>query len=74
MNLNPRQIVSREWGQRAPRSICSCGHSGDGVKSQHDDSITVGHGICRVEGCPCHKFAWSRYTDLFQARLNCEEK
>lgn len=47
----------------APRSICICGHLGDGRNSEHkDSSMTPGHGRCRE--CDCEKFTWERWRDM----------
>lgn len=40
------------------KSICSCGHLGDGVNSQHQDTFQAGHGRCRMPGCDCSRFTW----------------
>ncbi len=42
-----------------PRSLCTCGHTGDGPGSQHTDTLTPGHGRCTVRGCACRQFSWS---------------
>lgn len=34
--------------------LCSCGH----LKSAHGDTVSTGHGKCRVEGCDCEKFTF----------------
>ena len=46
-----------------PKSVCTCGHTGDGPNSQHADSISHGHGRCTVEGCDCEQFTWARFVD-----------
>ena len=43
----------------APRSRCTCGHTGDGPHSQHYGII--GHGACAVKDCECTKFTWSEF-------------
>ena len=49
-----------------PKSICKCGHLGDGYPSDHEDSqITKGHGRCRILGCSCERFSWKRFTQSF---------
>lgn len=47
------------------RSICECGHSGDGPDSQHAGFI--GHGPCFHEGCDCVRFTWKHFTSEFIA-------
>jgi hypothetical protein len=47
-----------------PKSICKCGHLGDGDRSDHEDLIiNKGHGKCKV--CDCKMFVWSRFTPTF---------
>jgi hypothetical protein len=44
------------------RSVCTCGHLGDGPNSQHLDTMAEGHGPCKVKGCKCNtrgKFTWN---------------
>jgi hypothetical protein len=64
-----------------PRSICTCGHTGDhklsdppggsskerpaGYRGQHNGS--QGHGSCFE--CDCVKFTWAGYTPEFLAGL-----
>lgn len=55
---------------KGPKSICKCGHTGDGVDSQHDhimheevDEWEPGHGECNV--CGCERFTWTKFTDDF---------
>ena len=56
-----------------PKSICACGHTGDGPNSQHitdgeslgslpaDDDPNQGHGACT--GCDCQKFIWKGFIN-----------
>ena len=44
-----------------PKSICSCGHTGDGRYTQHKDRIAAGHGACKVKGCECKQFTWVKW-------------
>ena len=49
-----------------PRSICKCGHTGDGRNSQHDICARVeGAGMCKVKGCDCSRFTWKNFIDKF---------
>jgi hypothetical protein len=56
-----------------PRSVCACGHTGDGPDSQHEAgtlSLAEGHGACTVEGCDCDRFAWKAFRPEFQEALD----
>ena len=49
-----------------PKSICQCGHLGDGYTSDHEDGgLTKGHGKCMILGCSCERFSWKRFTPSF---------
>lgn len=52
----------------APRSVCSCGHTGDGPDSEHVASITDGHGPCKM--CNCPGFCWDTWSKAFEAYLD----
>ena len=41
------------------KSICRCGHTGDGPNSEHDARYAEGHGPCLR--CDCPQFTWARY-------------
>jgi hypothetical protein len=56
-----------------PRSVCSCGHTGDGPKSEHKDTFTPGHGACKVRGCNCVRFTWVEFLSVFQDKLDREK-
>lgn len=43
------------------KSVCHCGHTGDGLKSQHADRLAAGHGACKVPGCKCEAFTWKAF-------------
>ena len=45
------------------KSICKCGHLGDGSYSDHEDLINKGHGRCKV--CDCEMFVWKKSTPSF---------
>jgi len=54
-----------------PRSICSCGHTGDGMGSQHDaDPVTgnAGLGPCQMPGCPCVGFQFDHFTEKYATK------
>lgn len=52
-----------ESNSNEPRSVCVCGHTGDGFNSEHEDSIVGGHGSCTVEGCDCQQFTWGGFLE-----------
>jgi len=61
-----------------PKSICTCGHTGDGPKSQHNDGpFNAGHGEClqtrRVPGgtkaCDCPQFTWKAFLPGIEDKL-----
>lgn len=52
---------------KQPKSLCTCGHSGDGPDSQHagvnvGGASAEGHGACKIAGCSCVKFTWFAFT------------
>ena len=49
-----------------PKSICLCGHTGDGEDSDHGTGFGPGHGACMVSGCNCFKFSWARFTKKYE--------
>jgi hypothetical protein len=51
------------------KSICTCGHTGDGDFSQHADLFQAGHGACLVPGCECEQFSWKSFTPEYEAKL-----
>ena len=56
-----RMKRSLEFSQTRPKSVCICGHSGDGADSEHAGGvINAGHGGCLK--CDCKKFSWDRWT------------
>jgi hypothetical protein len=70
------RATALEYGRRAPKSVCQCGHTGDGAASEHADTALAvlgmqvkGHGRCLVPGCACERFTWGRFNDVFQAAL-----
>ncbi len=55
-----QQPVKVNRNLHAPaKSLCTCGHSGDGTNSMHGGYI--GHGPCRYAGCDCQKFSWAKF-------------
>ena len=63
-NMMTKQEIAMTWNR--PRSVCACGHSGDGPLSEHLES---GHGACKVQGCDCQKFTWARFMSDFEAAI-----
>ncbi len=54
---------------RQPKSMCTCGHTGDGYSSEHA-SVKIGalgHGRCLR--CHCKQFTWSKWLPWFEAVL-----
>lgn len=52
-----------------PRSLCMCGHTGDGIDSEHSTligSTEDGTGDCLVNGCDCVRFTWKQFTKKFE--------
>jgi len=57
------------------KSICECGHSGDGSGSAHGDRILgLGHGRCLVPGCSCTQFTWKGFTLEFTRLLDKDRR
>lgn len=47
-----------------PKSICTCGHAGDGDNSAHAGSI--GHGECLLcSSGKCRKFTWCGFDETY---------
>lgn len=67
--VRPKTRWPARWN--APKSLCGCGHSGDGPDSDHRDDygpdVSPGHGRCLVKGCGCTKFSWLTWTPAFKA-------
>jgi hypothetical protein len=53
-----------------PKSLCTCGHTGDGPCGQHGPTYVEGHGGCIVKGCKCRRFTWAAFTPEYQALLD----
>jgi len=64
--LERRQAVSQAY--EGPKSICTCGHEGDGKAGAHSEP--VGGGACTVEGCACLRFTWAGYLPAFEAAVH----
>jgi len=55
-------LLFRQTGK--PKSICTCGHSGDGAFTEHRG--TGGHSDCTHPGCTCQLFSWKSFTKQFR--------
>lgn len=61
-----RMRDSMAYSALNPKSVCTCGHTGDGARSQHTGF--GGHGACQatpVDGrneCRCGQFSWKGWT------------
>lgn len=55
-----------------PKSVCKCGHTGDGKDSNHGSMgyWADGHGACHVPHCACVKFTWVGWTELFKRYID----
>lgn len=58
---------------KGPKSMCICGHTGDGDDSEHADTFSYGHGFCKVPACLCRQFTWKGWTDEFRELMLKEE-
>lgn len=58
----PKRIQdSMIYSASVPKSICTCGHTGDGARSQHTGF--GGHGSCIFgDACGCGQFSWKGWT------------
>jgi len=53
-----------------PKSLCQCGHRGDGPVSMHRDlHMGEGKGPCIAKGCRCQQFVWKKFRTDFKAFL-----
>lgn len=52
--------TKKEWQEiKASGSRCTCGHIGDKINSEHNDTMAYGHGDCQK--CDCLKFTWAGF-------------
>jgi hypothetical protein len=51
-----------------PKSLCTCGHTGDGENSEHQTlyEVAPGKGKCTINNCFCDRFTWARFTKKYQ--------
>jgi len=64
---------------RGPKSICQCGHSGDGPDSDHATdkgmmNLAPGHSRCTVPGCDCQRFTWAGFSPEYEKQLVATRK
>lgn len=74
-NWSPKAVQKRRakfleasiaYSEKAPKSVCSCGHHGDGNNSWHaDNGPAMGHGACGHAGCCCPRFTWAGWTPKY---------
>lgn len=67
--LTKKQEFTRTY--KRAKSLCTCGHTGDGPNSNHfDGGFVQGHEACRVKDCGCPRFTWTAWCAEFAAALN----
>lgn len=60
----PKRISdSMAYSAMEPKSLCTCGHAGDGARSEHTGF--GGHGACIIGDCACGQFSWSRWAPAY---------
>lgn len=69
-HLIAKQTMSARW--EGPRSLCECGHPGDGEGGAHKG--IGGHGFCTAAGCKCLQFTWREFLPEFEQALKKIEK
>lgn len=67
MAIPKKMLFSIKYGEKFPKSVCSCGHLGDGAYGSH--AGILGHGSCVRENCPCSKFTWAGWCPAYVAAL-----
>ena len=55
---------------RIAKSMCSCGHPGDGEKESVHGGV-IGHGACAV--CNCARFTWAGFYASYEHALKAAE-
>lgn len=64
--------MAKSMAYEQPKSVCTCGHLGDGKQSEH--AGLFGHGSCSHPGCACTKFTWARHTDAFTKHMGFKKE
>lgn len=68
----PEEVADLEAEAAAwplPKSLCTCGHTGDGPGSQHQQHprlLEAGHGRCRMALCDCKVFTFKEHLPAYQ--------
>lgn len=58
-DIDGRENIQKAHEDGTLDEMCMCGH----LKSEHGDHlIAIGHGECKVKGCPCEKFTWVKFV------------
>lgn len=66
--MSKKLLDSMTYSALAPKSICTCGHLGDGARSQHIGF--GGHGSCIFDGdACCNKFSWKKWHPEYVAYM-----
>lgn len=55
-----------------PKSFCRCGHTGDGLFSEHLDTFSAGHGPCLK--CDCPRFTWVGWTPAGEVAIAAKQE
>ena len=58
------------YDEDKPKSMCYCGHTGDGANSQHGG--LMGHGPCLE--CDCIQFTWKGWLPEYDEWYKKQEK
>lgn len=69
-----RKEFAKKYGEVLPKSLCTCGHTGDGVGSDHATVLLPGSGACMEDDCSCDHFHWAGWTPEFEKALKKTEK
>ena len=57
-----------------PKSLCTCGHTGDGEGSDHGNEYgNFGSGACKVTGCTCARFTWKGWLKKFERFMESQK-
>ena len=65
-------MMAKDKGKEfmGPMGICTCGHTGAGENSEHDNDndfgIFAGLGKCLKTGCECQRFRAEKWTRKYQ--------
>lgn len=65
MSIEKRRAIVASYD--GPKSICECGHLGDGPGAEHGGII--GRGACTAKRCGCGKFIWAACAKMLAAAL-----